>query len=210
MDKNFKINSKSLLAVEGKDECNFFEALLKYLLIKDVQWVDIGGKDQFSDGLNALYNLEGFRSIERLGFVRDAETGIAESAFQSICGILGKLNLPFPSKLNEIKVQGSMRVGIYIMPDNSGSGMLENLCLQSIKDEPITGCIDSYIHCFSSHIPDIEKSKYNDPKARVQAYLASRAPIVNSLGLAAKREFWNFKHPGFDDIKNFIQSLFKL
>lgn len=209
MDKNFKINSKSLLAVEGKDECNFFEALSKHMQIEGVQCVDIGGKDKFPSELTVLSIMEGFRSIERLGFVRDAETRIAKSAFHSICDVLGKHNLPFPSELNEIKVLGPMRVGIYIMPDNSGSGMLENLCLQSIKDEPITGCIENYVRCFRSHIPDIEKSKYNDPKARVQTYLASRAPIVNSLGLAAISKFWNFGHPCFDAIKNFMQSLLK-
>lgn len=209
MSKNFSILLKSFLAVEGKDECNFFEALLNHLHIKDVQCKDIGGKDKFPLEMQNLYNQEGFRSIERFGFVRDAETGTAESAFQSICGILGKHNLPCPPKLNEIKKEGSKRVGIFIMPDNFCSGMLENLCLQSIKDEPIAGCIDKYIHCLNSHIPDNEKTKYNEPKARVQAYLVARAPIVNSLGLAAQNKFWNFEHPVFENIKNFLQDLFK-
>ena len=33
MDKKVKIESKFLLAVEGKDECNFFKALLTHLEI---------------------------------------------------------------------------------------------------------------------------------------------------------------------------------
>jgi hypothetical protein len=78
-----------------------------------------------------------------------------------------------------------------------------------LKDEPIAGCLDSYIHCLNLHIPDNEKTKYNEPKARVQAYLAARAPIVNSLGLAAQNKFWNFEHPVFENIKNFLQDLFK-
>ncbi|MCU0286504.1 MAG: hypothetical protein MUF15_08890 [Acidobacteria bacterium] len=133
MSKKISILLKSFMAVEGKDEKNFFEALLKHLHINDVQCECIGGKDKFPLEMTNLYNQEGFRSIERFGFVRDAETGTAQSAFQSICGILGKHNLPYPPKLNEIKKEGSKRVGIFIMPDNFGSGMLENLCLQSIK-----------------------------------------------------------------------------
>ncbi len=88
MDKNIKITSTRLLAVEGKDECNFFNALLKHLVISNVQVVNIGGKDKFPVEFPLLYNQEGFSKIQRLGFVRDAEVNPAQSAFDSICGLL--------------------------------------------------------------------------------------------------------------------------
>ena len=37
------ISSSKLLLVEGMDECNFFEALLKSLDITGIQVFDIGG-----------------------------------------------------------------------------------------------------------------------------------------------------------------------
>ncbi len=208
MGKNFKIESNNLLAVEGKDECNFFKALLKYLDIKHVQLVDIGGKDQFADKFDALYIGEGFKRIKQLGFVRDAEEKPAQSAFQSICGILKKKELPTPDKPNQVTEKQGFKIGVYIMPDNKVAGMLENLCLQTIKDEPINGCIQNYIECFQADQKEEEKKKYNDPKARVQAYLASCSPIKNSLGLGALKGYWNFEHQCFQDIKQFLKQLF--
>jgi hypothetical protein len=37
MEKNFKITSSKLLAVEGKDECNFFEVLLKFIDLESIK-----------------------------------------------------------------------------------------------------------------------------------------------------------------------------
>lgn len=47
MKKNIRLESDRVLAVEGKDECNFFEALMRYEKINGIQIIDIGGKDKF-------------------------------------------------------------------------------------------------------------------------------------------------------------------
>ena len=48
MGKQPKISSEKVLLVEGKDELNFFEALLPFLKFKStIQVIDVGGKDQF-------------------------------------------------------------------------------------------------------------------------------------------------------------------
>ncbi|MBW1649371.1 MAG: hypothetical protein JRJ44_01585 [Deltaproteobacteria bacterium] len=209
MDKSFKITSDNLLAVEGKDECNFFKALLEYLDIKKVQLVDIGGKDKFADEFGYLYGRAGFSSVKQIGFVRDAEEKPAQSAFQSICGILKKKGLPAPDKPNQVIEKQGLKIGVYIMPDNKGTGMLENLCLQTIQGKPINDCIQNYIQCFKEYQTEEEKKKYNDPKACVQTYLASRSPIKNSLGLGALKGYWNFEHQCFEDIKKFLKRLFE-
>ena len=80
-----KIVEEQLLLVEGKDECNFFEALLTYEKIKQVQCIDIGGKDKFANEFTAWFNMEGFKAVSAIGLVRDAETNQAQSAFESLC-----------------------------------------------------------------------------------------------------------------------------
>lgn len=208
MDKKFKIKEKQLLLVEGKDECHFFEALLKHEQINGVQWVDIGGKDKFPQEFPLLVNMENFNTILSIGLVRDAETNQAESAFQSLCSTLRTHHLPVPSTLNVLH-SGPPKVGIFIMPDNQGTGMLENLCLKTLENQDIEQCLRSYLSCISaSRISLDEQAKFNEPKAKVQAYLAARVPIVNSLGLGAKAGYWNFAHPGFDEIKKFLHTLF--
>ena len=47
MTRKITIKENRILAVEGKDEVNFFKALLKYENIEKIQIEDIGGKDNF-------------------------------------------------------------------------------------------------------------------------------------------------------------------
>jgi hypothetical protein len=209
MEKNLTIQSTSLLLVEGKDERNFFKALLEHQSIKNIQLLDIGGKDKFPLEFPALYNLEGFNKIERLGFVRDAETNQAQSAFNSLCTILNKCHLPIPTQQNPVTTNKVPRIGIFIMPDNAGAGMLEDLCLKTIKTRPVNSCIENFVECFSKQQSEEEKQRFHGPKARVQAYLATRTPIMNSLGLGAINGYWDFSHSCFDEIKAFLKSLFQ-
>jgi hypothetical protein len=207
MEKNFRIRATKLLAVEGKDECNFFESLLRYERMDGVQLVDIGGKDKFQIELPLLTKVEGFRNVEVIGFIRDAEDLVADSAFNSVCETLRKNNLPVPVSIN-ILADGRPKIGIFIMPDNQNCGRLEDLCLQTLEGRKIFDCIDDYILCFSSVMDQVEREKLNGPKARVLSYLASRAPIVNSLGLGAQNGYWDFSNDCFSEIKRFLHSLF--
>ena len=209
--KNFKIQSHQLLAVEGKDECYFFEALLKYLQIEAVQLLDIGGKDQFSEKFQALYNMEKFETLKVIGFVRDAETNLAGNAFESIGSLLKKYELPVPSLPGSItsrSVPTLITTGIFIMPDNNKTGMLESLCLQTIAATDRSQCIETFVTCFQSCLTPEEREKYKEPKSRVLAYLATKPPIVNSLGLAAQKGYWDFGHPCFQEIITFLRQLF--
>jgi len=209
MDRNVKIHHKSALLVEGKDECNFFEELLKYLRINEVQIVDIGGKDQFPVAFESFSKVSDFNLINRLGFIRDAEKKQAQAAFSSICSILQKHQFPVPGNPNEIEKTDAICIGIFIMPDNVTEGMLENLCLKSIKDKPIYGCINEYIKCIKKFQSDNEKEMFNEPKAFVQTYLSAQSPIANSLGVGAKKGHWDFNNKCFDDIKKFLKELFQ-
>lgn len=174
-----------------------------------VQLLDIGGKNKFVTEFPLLLNADGFRKVERLGFVRDAETNQAQSAFQSICTILKKSNLPTPTQQNVVTTNKIPLIGVFIMPDNAGAGMLEDLCLETIKTHPVNSCIENFVDCFAQQQNEHEKRIFNGPKARVQAYLATRSPIMNSLGLGAINGYWDFSHSCFDKIKAFLKSLFQ-
>ncbi|MBN2093034.1 hypothetical protein JW964_25650 [candidate division KSB1 bacterium] len=208
MEENFRIIGSKLLAVEGKDECQFFEALLKFEKIDGVQTLDVGGKNKFRTELPLLMNMEGFRNVTALGFVRDAEEKMAISAFQSICDTLQKYNLPTPPSPNAINSTHKPATGIFIMPDNYGTGMLENLCLKTIAGTLVESCINQFQACFLPLMPPAEQEKFNEPKSRVQSYLATRSPFANSPGLAALKGYWDFNHVCFEEIKGFLHQLF--
>ncbi|OHD24008.1 MAG: hypothetical protein A2086_06725 [Spirochaetes bacterium GWD1_27_9] len=208
MDKNITIKSDMLLAVEGKDESNFFKSLLEYENIQGVQIIDIGGKDKFSIEFRLLRNLEKFSNITKLAFVRDAEENNASSAFQSICDILKKYNLPYPQKINETTENSKPIVGVFIMPNNNNAGMFEDLCLESIKSLPINDCISKYIECVKNNLKSEDNEKFNISKAKVLTYLASKTPIVNSLGVGAEKKYWDFSDNCFSEIKSFLHKVF--
>ena len=207
MDANFKITSHHLLAVEGKDEANFFKALLEDERITGVQIANLGGKEKFRVELPLLMILEEFRDVAALGFVRDAEEHFAQSAFDSMRATLTSNHLAAPASLGAFAT-GQPKIGIFIMPDNHGAGMLEHLCLNTLEGQPAAGCINEYVACISSVMPSEEQKQFNEPKARVQTYLAGRTPIVNSLGLAALKGYWDFQHPCFTELKQFLHGLF--
>jgi hypothetical protein len=209
MSKNKTIHSTSFLAVEGKDEKNFFEALLTYLSIPDVQVEDVGGKDKFKKELFAWSFVENFMKINKLAFIRDAEDKKADSGFLSICDALKSLEVPQPNSIDTVFNQNNKKVGIFIMPNNLNEGMLENLCLESISSDPIEKCINDFINCSAEYLDSSNHLKYNEPKSRVQIYLASKTPIVNSLGLGAQKGYWNFKHQCFTKISDFLRNVFQ-
>lgn len=164
MPKRIVIESNQLLAVEGRDEFNFFKAMLKHERIPDIQLLDIGGKDKFKVELPLLINSEGFSEVKTLGFVRDAEEHLASAAFSSICSSLKKYNLPIPLKINSIHFENNFKTGIFIMPNNEDAGMLEDLCIDSIKNEPVFPCITQYIDCYTStRLEPQKKSTFPKP-----------------------------------------------
>ncbi len=203
-----KIISTKLLLVEGKDECNFFEAFLRHCQMDGVQIIDAGGKDKFPYVFPAYFGAENFRNVTRLGFVRDAEANMAKSAFDSICGVLRAQRMHHPTAPAVVDKSTPVFTGVFIMPDNHGEGMLEHLCLQTISGTALYSSATAFIESISDKIFTDEQDKFNVPKATVQTYLAVRAPIVNSLGLGAKSGFWDFNNSCLDELKTFLSDLF--
>jgi len=200
-----KIEKENVLAVEGKDECNFFEALLKYERLEEVQIIDIGGKDKFRVEFSSFAQTENFYTkLKRIGFVRDADEN-AISAFQSICNVLKNCELPLPEKQNIIVNEKGIKLGVFIMPNNEQKGMLEDLCIQSVKEDDLTKYVDNFVDSYRANITD---ERYNLSKAYMLAFLSTRVPIINTLGIAALNDVWNFKNPCFDEIKSFLRELF--
>ena len=199
MGKKKEIESSSLLMVEGKDEGNFFKALFAALGITHVQIEDIGGKDRFDAAIRAFSKMQGFDEITNLGFVRDAENTPASAAFMSICSSLQHIGLQPPSVIGTVERIADKKIGIFIMPNNSNPGMLETVLY--------TDYILPYADYLATDISQ-DNIQFNKEKSEVQIYLASKLPLVNSLGLGAINGHWDFNHPVFDDIKRFLQNLF--
>ena len=205
------INSKKVIAVEGKDEINFFNALLRHMNITDFDIREIGGKDQFPKKLPALLKARGFyladgsSFVTHLAIIRDRDE---DEAFKSIATIVTNAGLKPPTKQSEFS-NGSPKVGIFIMPGETIDGtMLEDLCLKTVENHKAMTCVNEYASCISA----LEPIPKNIPKAKVQVFkaqvfLAAQPEIVDSVGLGAQKKYWDFESNTLDELKEFLIKL---
>jgi hypothetical protein len=202
MPENFEFTKTKFLAVEGKDEKNFLKKLLEYIDILDIADIyPAGGKDQFKNIMLALSKSRGFGSLKKIAVIRDADEN-AEDAFKSVTGVLKNIGLQIPERPGEFS-SGSPSVGVFIMSDNSSKGMLEDLCLESVKDHESMECVENFITCTR----ELKEKPKIISKAKVQVFLATKPEIVNSLGVAAQKEYWNFHSEKLMPLINFLKKL---
>ena len=201
-----RISSKKVLAVEGKDEKYFFDKLLKYLSINDIQIEDIGGKGEFPKQLPALLKTPGFFDVDgsplvtHFAIIRDKDQ---DEAFISIKNIVSKEGLIPPSD-QSVFSDGNPKIGIFVMPGQTVEGtMLEDLCLKTVENHSAMKCVDEFTSC----ILDLENKPKNISKAKAQAFLAAQSEIVNSIGLGAQKNYWNFDSPALNELKQFLSLL---
>ncbi len=194
--------SETRLLVEGKDEVNFFEALLGHLGVDTVWIQSFDGAPKLSQFLDGVVREPGFKAVRRIGIVRDADKS-AQSAFDSVLSSLRQADLPQPAQLGA-RSGGHPDVSVFIMPDNSRPGMLETILHDTFRGTPIDGCIDIYFECVSG-LPGSDLRRRD--KARVHAWLATRPDPHVSAGIAAKKGYWDMDHPALGGIREFLLAL---
>jgi hypothetical protein len=202
------INAPKQLLVEGRTAEILFRELVEHLKLTDVQIRDFGDINNLDDYLRTFSRLPGFVEMVRsLGIIRDAEDKPASAAFESVCGSLAVANLPIPSQLGTISGE-PFRTGVFILPNCVDSGMLENVCLESVGNEAENkiklGCVDSFFACIETQGLSLPK---NLTKARTWAFLSSQDVSDPQVGRAAQKGIWPWDSVAFGQIKSFLLAL---
>lgn len=189
------------LLVEGKDSEGFFEAMTRHLNLRDVQIQDFGGVSELQRFLHAFVKVSGFSQIANIGIVRDAEE-CASAAFESVQGALKRTGLSVPCSPRK-RVGIHPRVSVMVLPDDSRAGMLETLLWETVPDD-VQCCIDSFVSC----VEEVRGGAMRNPhKARAGAYLSTQNKPNLSVGVAAKRTFWDLDHDALDSVREFLRNL---
>jgi len=194
---------RKLLLVEGKDAFYFSKALLEHLgLLGEIEIQDFRGVSELGKHLKTLRAISGFEAVESLAVARDAEANAAD-AFRAACDAFKRASLEPPSE-PLICSTGKPTTSVFIFPDCTNPGMLETICLESVKDDAALPCVHQFLDCLSDRgVP----TPNNLPKSRLHAFLASR-PIPNCLlGQAAHKGYFPWDNPAFEKIKQFLRSL---
>lgn len=197
-----EITKPRLLVVEGEDEKRFFEALIAHIELQGIQVLPIGGKRCLRQNLKALTLSPRFAEVISLGIVRDADENPA-AAFQSVSDALQAVNLPVPS--NPLLPTGkNPRITVMILPAEDIPGCLEDLCLQSVAQDPARVCVEGYFQCLQRQgLP----GPRNLARAHVQVFLASRQEAGKRLGEAAQAGYFPWDDNAFGRVKSFLHQL---
>lgn len=197
------------LLVEGNDDRNFFEAFRDRLELRhriDIRSYE--GRDRLKRFLHAFVNDPSFESVQAIGIVRDADSS-RDAAFRSIVDILGNVrhkdgvDLTIP-KVHQQFTEGFRSVGIMILADEEGHGMLESVIRKTLVDDPKWRCVEIFIECLKSIAPDEIR---NLDKSYIHAYISGTASPHVSVGYAAKKGVFDLDHPAFREICDFLKGL---
>jgi hypothetical protein len=219
------IRKTKLILVEGRDEELFFDTMLEHLQRTDVQVVQVGGKNGFRAMLAAIRNEDLFEDIRSILLVRDAdwqhpEGTNARAAWDALMAALRHARLPQPSAhgvLQGVSATSNaetrpgaasaveIRTAVYVMPDGTSDGMLEDLCLRAMRQDAAMPCLDSYFNCLKT--AGFEHATKAIAKARAHAFLASRNQPDLRIGEAAKRRYWPFDAEAFKPLVDLLRTL---
>lgn len=202
-----KLEKKQVLLVEGVDDERFFLALLRFLGIANCQVWNCGGKDYIADSIMRISKDALLPELEVLIVTRDADDNPV-SAFESICNALKRYGFAAPVSKNTF-VAGKPKVGVFLLADSSGNGMLEDMCLETVRDHVAMPCVQTFCNC----VVNLEGGPKNRVKTEAQSlmaahsFLAAMPEFVRHVGTAAQRGYWNFDAETLGELREFLLQL---
>ncbi|HOK58355.1 MAG TPA: hypothetical protein PK659_06685 [Methanothrix sp.] len=197
-----RIECSNVIVVEGKEDKLFFEALIRHLELQNIQVISSEGKDNFRIKLKAVMNLPGSYEIESIAIVRDGDAN-PESAFQSVCDALRNAGLPVPAHPGAF-VGDKPRAAVLILPGPDAPGMLEDLCLKAVAEDPAMRCTAEYFECLRRNCLYFSG---NVAKAKIQVFLASRERAGLRLGEAAQAGYLPWDADAFRPVRDFLKQI---
>ena len=200
-----KIASTKQLIVEGNDDIRVFNAIAEDLGISDLQVHGYGGYPKLRTFLRTFKALPEFRTVRTLAVVADANCSRVDRE-RGIRDALSNSDLPMPSAPLEVASNGNLSVMYLVVPHNRDTGMIEDVCLDSVSTDPAIDCVDGYFDCIrETSLPGPIESRVS--KARVHAFLASRERPELRLGEAADSGIWPLDADAFSPMRELLRKL---
>jgi hypothetical protein len=218
LKKNITIQNDKIFVVEGADDRNFLMSFIEKefpdsdhkftdnFVSEICQIIELEGIDPLSDKIKGIISLPNFYNVKKMAVFIDADQSV-DQKFQSAQSAFRRNNLPIPKEIGKFFThnESHISIGVYIVQVN-GKGMLETMCLKSVESDPAFECLNSFWACLENLFQNESLSKpKNCDKARCLSYLSTRKEISNSLGIGAKKGYWNFSHHIFDDLRTFVK-----
>ena len=205
MPPDFNIERPKQVIVEGVDDVRVMEALCNHLGIRDVQFAPCGGYHSLRQFLRTFSANPEFRQVRSLAVVVDADEN-PTGRRQGVADALASAGLPRPTRPLEPVSEAGLAVTYLVVPHNAEGAMMEDVCLNSVVDDPAMDCVDQYLECVNQANTPGPRQVWIS-KARAHAFLASRDRPDLRLGEAAERGVWRFDSEAFRPLIDLLRML---
>lgn len=208
------MQDKNLLLVEGNDDFHVVLAIQGQRSIRILDKKDIVSKGGIEELIESFpVHLKG-SDIRVLGAIVDADTNL-NSRWLSLRNRLieaGYENVPTIPDIEGTVVAPPAssilpRVGIWLMPDNTATGILEDFLRYLVpENDPLFSHVETSVNS----IPETNKlfSALAKPKALIHTWLAWQAEPGRPLGQSITARFLNHNVPQVDLFVAWLQRLY--
>ena len=195
------MSEMKIVFCEGKDDVAVVRGLATHLGL-NIEVEPYNGKNNLSNFLRSLSTRPDFaqQKVAAMAILRDADAD-SNMAFTSVRDALRKNHFAPPNADGTFS-ESTMRVGIFVVGVN-GQGMVEDICLKSVSDQPEFSCVDDYFTCIAQNS---QRGPFSS-KAKVRVWMASHVDYDARVGRAADEGYWPWESAAFDSLKNFLRAL---
>jgi len=194
-----EISEEKVILTEGDDDKNFIDKFLEFENIESVQVISLGGEGKIRHTFPLFFTRGDFNIIKKLAIIRDADEN-SERKFTSTIDIIRNNDLSPPDSMNSFS-NGDPIIGVYIITKPGFNyGMLEDLCLETVRDTEAMNCVEIFFDCVNS----LPNRPENPSKSKCQAYRAALPISYPHVGVAALNRIWPFEHNILDELRRFL------
>ena len=200
-------SAASLLLVEGRDDSRVVRSVCD--LAGLAHGFDIQSKDGIDNLLRSIVAHLQQPDVRVLGIVADANDD-PNGRWQGIRGQLSRAGIVAPENLSVggTVIEGEVRVGVWLMPDNRTPGELEDFVRHMIRaDDPIWPRAESYIDDIPAADRRFASTKLT--RAKLHAWLAAQER-PRPMGLAIRAGVLDPAQPDVEAFVSWIERCFDI
>lgn len=197
------ITKKSLLLVEGPDDYGIVCHLLNEINPDWKQLIDVQhseGASNLPKAAQAIQLVSGFDQVHQLAVLVDSDES-PEKTDQIWSKQKTLFESNFPSK----------KFYYLVLPSSITQGALETIFLQSLEtDNKKFQCVINFMTCLSGQTPHTTQAQ-KDKLALISYINASVKTPYSRVGMALQQKaknLFDFTHPAFKPLVDFLESLF--
>lgn len=201
------MNDKELL-VEGNDDQHVIWAICReYAVPESFKVIDTKGIDNLINQLTVRLKQS---HIKTIGIVLDADADI-NNRWTSVKDKIGLLINEVPAQFPTdglIIANDKLRIGVWIMPNNQVSGMLEDFIAYLI---PPDDKLHPEVKRFLTELEEKDLSNYKDihrAKALIHNWLSLQESPGTPMGLAITKKYLNANDANCSRFVNWLNTLF--